>query len=707
MAKTTAQVFTFDELPVHDGGWGTDIREVVENGGEAGGDTSIAAHPNAAGTTSITVDPYTTRSTQNDDRTNFGWAWNHDAASPASMASTSTAKRRIPSGAWRFQHTVGFPAPGLLGSHNLTCSYRVYRVGASPGFARTTLFTVVSAEQAGGVGAGDVAFDTTSGSQAEILLEAGESLHIGILSTNRQVAGTLGGTAAGNMIYRASSATPFTVTVPTPGIRTKYLSTITGVMKGVATRGALKVKKTLAAVMVGIDTLVRRLTLHRPIYNTDGTPDASGNRRHGVLIGTTKPSMVLNGFSNFLNDFEFTGADADDNSSGIRSVDPIPWSNAFTLECAIRKDRTISSEVPIAWADYSNGNLYEGLQLVLTATNASAQLWKNEILQAGVSKGSIISNAAHWVAFVSDGATLSFYLDGVRLGTGAITANPTEAHYLWVGRTARDPTSPTALDPFPFDGLVEEVRLSSVARYAGASYTVPAVAFTPDADTLLLWHLDDYMPLRALGVPTLARRITAFRLLSATMLGIASLARRVVAFRVLSATMLGVASLARRITAFRVFSATMLGVPTLTPHITAFREFVAVMQGAPTLDRLIVARREIAAVMLGVASRPIILLRRTISAVAVGIASRTNRVGKTLSATMLGVPAISRLLRKLLEARAAGVATMTKLATLRRELSARMAGIARARLEMGFEVLSRIGSGAVTIVKKIFPVFDD
>lgn len=702
---TTAQVFypTNDD---QDQSWGTDVRRLEESA-DTNNTASQTNHPNAAGTTFITLDPLTVRTSQTDERTLYGWAWNEDVGAYA-MDSETGARRTVPAGDWVFDWTVTVPqAGGTTGTIDVDFSASVYRV-ASGGGSRTLLFQTGQSSQVSSTGLSGAVSGTCSEthSASQIILEAGETLHVAYTTRCIQVAGLLGATVAGNLTWAFGGSNATQITLPSPGIRTRYSQSVSAVMRGVAAL-VRKIKKPLTAVMVGVASLSRRLILHRPIYNTDGTPDASGNRRHGVLIGTVKPWLIPNLFSNFVSDFEFPGTDADDNSSGIRSAEPIQWSNTFTLECAIRKDRTITSEVPIAWADYSNGNLYEGLQLVLTASNASAQLWKAEALQAGVSKGSIISNAAHWVAFVSDGVTLSFYLDGVRLGTGAITANPTGAYYLWLGRTARDPTSPAAGDPFPFDGVVEEVRLSSVARYAGASYTVPAVAFTPDADTMLLWHLDDYMPLRALGVPTLARRITAFRVLAATMLGIASLARRVVAFRVLPVVMLGVASLARRITAFRVFSATMLGVPSLSPHVTAFREFVAVMLGAPILERLIVAQRELAAVMRGVASRPIILLRRTISAVAVGIASRTNRVGKTLAAAMLGVPSISRLLRKLLEARAAGVATMTKLATLRREIAARMVGIARARIEMGLEVLSRIGSGAVTIVKKIFPVFDD
>jgi hypothetical protein len=42
-----------------------------------------------------------------------------------------------------------------------------------------------------------------------------------------------------------------------------------------------------------------------------------------------------------------------------------------------------------------------------------------------------------------------------------------------------------------FNGLIDEVRVSKGLRYTEAGYTVPAVAFTPDADTVLLLHFDE------------------------------------------------------------------------------------------------------------------------------------------------------------------------------------------------------------------------
>ena len=41
-----------------------------------------------------------------------------------------------------------------------------------------------------------------------------------------------------------------------------------------------------------------------------------------------------------------------------------------------------------------------------------------------------------------------------------------------------------------FDGLVDEVRISDIARY-DADYGVPKTAFVPDDNTLYLLHLDE------------------------------------------------------------------------------------------------------------------------------------------------------------------------------------------------------------------------
>jgi hypothetical protein len=46
-------------------------------------------------------------------------------------------------------------------------------------------------------------------------------------------------------------------------------------------------------------------------------------------------------------------------------------------------------------------------------------------------------------------------------------------------------------DPdYGFDGLIDEVRVSSTTRYS-ATFVPPAAPFTMDPDTVALWHFDE------------------------------------------------------------------------------------------------------------------------------------------------------------------------------------------------------------------------
>jgi len=42
-----------------------------------------------------------------------------------------------------------------------------------------------------------------------------------------------------------------------------------------------------------------------------------------------------------------------------------------------------------------------------------------------------------------------------------------------------------------FDGLIDEVRISKAVRYTDKGFDVPTAAFTPDADTVALYHFDE------------------------------------------------------------------------------------------------------------------------------------------------------------------------------------------------------------------------
>jgi hypothetical protein len=101
----------------------------------------------------------------------------------------------------------------------------------------------------------------------------------------------------------------------------------------------------------------------------------------------------------------------------------------------------------------------------------------------------VAADGWHHVAGVFDGAEVRLYVGGrlVAKGPGA-GARRRNALPFCVGA---DPDRRGQPGSF-FDGRIDEVRVSRVARYAGESFT-PARAFEADADTLLLLHCDGFV----------------------------------------------------------------------------------------------------------------------------------------------------------------------------------------------------------------------
>jgi len=88
------------------------------------------------------------------------------------------------------------------------------------------------------------------------------------------------------------------------------------------------------------------------------------------------------------------------------------------------------------------------------------------------------------VAGVYDGTHMRTFVNGVEQGDRAISfqgAGDCDGP-LRIGADA-------ATGQFPMNGIIDEVRLSSVGRYS-ANFTPPTAPFTTDGDTVALWHFD-------------------------------------------------------------------------------------------------------------------------------------------------------------------------------------------------------------------------
>jgi len=114
--------------------------------------------------------------------------------------------------------------------------------------------------------------------------------------------------------------------------------------------------------------------------------------------------------------------------------------------------------------DNSNWVYYAGAKYTVTSPNTVPAL-----------------NTWYHVALVRESGTLSFYVDGDREESRSDTNNYTGEYMLIGGYYGSG---------FLFIGNIDEFRVSTSARYSGATYTVPTSAFVNDSDTVLLLHMN-------------------------------------------------------------------------------------------------------------------------------------------------------------------------------------------------------------------------
>ena len=108
----------------------------------------------------------------------------------------------------------------------------------------------------------------------------------------------------------------------------------------------------------------------------------------------------------------------------------------------------------------------------------------------GGEEGRVTPGVWHHLAGVFDGQEQRLYLDGRLIDRIEVNGSRTmnDMPFL-VGAEPNAEGGPN----FPFDGLIDEVRVSTVPRYHGDSFT-PTWRHEPDEDTALLLHLDGQEP---------------------------------------------------------------------------------------------------------------------------------------------------------------------------------------------------------------------
>jgi hypothetical protein len=174
----------------------------------------------------------------------------------------------------------------------------------------------------------------------------------------------------------------------------------------------------------------------------------------------------------------FDGVDDIVRSAKLNNID-----KAFTVEFFVKIDSTQRTQSPtkILFANTDNKTGWS-----IEYKNKTIEFWytdsRNTWRNIRYSK-SVATDVWHHIALSYDGSTARLFVNG-RLSNSSKR----------VGRLSSSPVVYIGGIPdksYYFGGSIDEIRISSVSRYS-ANFSVPQRKFTPDSDTVHLYHVDNY-----------------------------------------------------------------------------------------------------------------------------------------------------------------------------------------------------------------------
>jgi hypothetical protein len=168
-----------------------------------------------------------------------------------------------------------------------------------------------------------------------------------------------------------------------------------------------------------------------------------------------------------------------------------------TIECWVRLDSSINNRNTIIsngltsfttnWMklgiDLSDGNYYVFFTAYDYSSGGSPMMYSSPLSTQTWYHIALVRKDTEWFLYV-DGVLAQSNTTSTAKG---ITANWAANDITQIGRYSFDNgTNPSSTY---FDGNIDELRISNVARYT-ANFTPATSAFTPDDNTLLLLHMD-------------------------------------------------------------------------------------------------------------------------------------------------------------------------------------------------------------------------
>lgn len=157
--------------------------------------------------------------------------------------------------------------------------------------------------------------------------------------------------------------------------------------------------------------------------------------------------------------------------------------SVMTIEAWVMPASYMHEVQVLSHHDHENRDGY--VLLMYGNSEMQFRLYRNSGGDVAVGNGVVSAGQWHHVAATYDGDHVRMYVDGVQVNqnqVGDVQADDYDG-LLTIGRASY-------ADSFHFHGVIDEVRLSRVARYVESNLTLPAKAFEVDADTVALWHFD-------------------------------------------------------------------------------------------------------------------------------------------------------------------------------------------------------------------------
>lgn len=151
----------------------------------------------------------------------------------------------------------------------------------------------------------------------------------------------------------------------------------------------------------------------------------------------------------------------------------------FTIEFWIRLENLPSANIvmPLDQRPGSNG----AYPLIYITTSEEIVWFVNSAARITTSTSSLSVDTWHHVAVVRSSGTTKIYIDGTQSGSSWTDSTNYAAGRLRIGGNMNS--------VYSIDGHMDEFRVSNTARYT-TSFTPSTSAFTNDANTLLLLHMD-------------------------------------------------------------------------------------------------------------------------------------------------------------------------------------------------------------------------